>query len=449
MRNLITKLSALSAAAVLMMSLSGCAANVTGVTLTLPATIERGTTMMATPEYAFDGETPETATYEKKIDALGMEYTSSNPDVIAVDENGNLTALSIGTAEVAMQSRDGKIADSKTMEVVVTPTDMQMADSLTLTESNNKAQLDVVVTPDDATHVAVAYATSDESVATVNADGEVEAKAVGEATITAAIVGTELSRECYVTVLPDVQEVTLSDTSLSIQKGGTAALTYGILPEEAVDTGAVYTSADESIATVAEDGTVTAVANGKTTITVTVAGVSADCAVTVYTPAPKASTASASGGSSSAAAGSADQSSSQSSTAAASGFEYGAIPFSMANDGCWWYIDQSDSAYWAVLNNINAMRAAAGVAPLSANSGLDAIATSRCDYQLVNNTLSHDGAQTPEILAQSQKSASEVCYAWQTSPSHYAVITNPSFTQIGIGCYFEIGGSTIWCCTFG
>lgn len=135
--------------------------------------------------------------------------------------------------------------------------------------------------------------------------------------------------------------------------------------------------------------------------------------------------------------------------AASSGFAYGAIPFSLANDNCWWSIDQTDDAYWAVLNNINAMRTAGGLSALSANSSLDAIADSRCDYQLVNNTLSHDGAQTPEILAQSQQSAAEVCTGWQNSPSHYAVIMNPSFTQIGICCYFEIGGKTIWCCTFG
>lgn len=127
---------------------------------------------------------------------------------------------------------------------------------------------------------------------------------------------------------------------------------------------------------------------------------------------------------------------------------YGAIPFSNANDGTWWYIDQADSPYWAVLNNINAMRAAGGLSALSASSSLDSIAYSRCDYQLKNNTLSHDGAQTPEILAQSQKSASEVCSGWQNSPSHYAVIMNPNFTQIGICCFYTIDGKTIWCCTF-
>lgn len=281
--------------------------------------------------------------------------------------------------------------------------------------------------------------------ATVTADGTVEAKAAGSATITAAVEGTDLTAECAVTVLPDVQEIVLSDTALNLKKGDAADLTYTVQPENAIDSGASFSSSDASVATVDSDGKVTAVADGTATITVTAAGVTAECKVTVYTPSPKPQQSQQAGGSAGNAAGSAQDST----PAASSGFEYGAVPFSLANDGCWWYIDRSDSAYWAVLNNINAMRAAGGLAPLSANSSLDAIADSRCDYQLVNDTLSHDGAQTPEILAQSQKSASEVCTGWQNSPAHYAVIMNPNFTQIGICCYFEIGGKTIWCCTFG
>ena len=442
MRTISQKLFAILTAGLLAASLAGCGARVTGVTLTLPETLERGTSLAATPEYAFDGATPESAAYEKKIDALGMVYTSSDQEVISVDDNGNINALRPGTAEVAMKSADGKITAAQTVEVVVTPTDLTMTDSLTLTESDSPAQLDVKVQPSDATHVKLDFASSDEAVATVTAGGMVEAKAAGSATITAAVEGTDLTAECAVTVLPTVQEIVLSDAALSLKKGDAAQLTYTVQPENAVDPGASFSSSNESIAAVDSEGNVTAMADGTSVITVTVAGVTAECKVTVYTPAPKAQQSQQASGNT---AGSAQDST----PAASSGFEYGAVPFSLANDGCWWYIDRADSAYWAVLNNINAMRAAGGLAPLSANSSLDAIADSRCDYQLVNDTLSHDGAQTPEILAQSQKSASEVCTGWQNSPAHYAVIMNPNFTQIGICCYFEIGGKTIWCCTFG
>lgn len=436
-------LLALSVSCVLAASLAGCGVQITGVALDLPDSLEKGAVITAEPEYIFDGATPESATLAKKLDALDIGYVSSDPTVVMVDDFGNLAALKAGTAEVALSSKDGKITANKTIEVVVTPTDITTTDTLTLT-AGEAATLETAVAPEDATHVAITYTSSDDAIATVSDAGEVTAVAAGEADITAAVDGTELAAVCQVTVLPAIENVELSDTALTLQPEETAQLTYTVAPEEALSDNITYTSSDEAVATVDAEGNVTAVANGTATITVDVNGVAAECEVTVSTKA--ASTAGNSNNGSSAASSGQTQ---DSSAASSSSFEYGAIPFSLASNGNWWGIDQSDSAYWAVLNNINAMRAAGGLSALSLSSSLDAIADSRCDYQLVNDTLSHDGAQTPEILAQSQKSASEVCSAWQNSPSHYAVIMNPNFTQIGICCYFEIGGKTIWCCTFG
>lgn len=441
MKSIRHKLLALSVSCALVVSLAGCGVNVTGVALNLPDSIEKGSTLTATPEYTFDGATPESAALTKKLDALDMSYTSSDPAVLVVDENGNMVAVSAGTAEVALSSKDGKITASKMIEVVVTPTDITTTDALTLT-AGEAATLETAVAPDDATHVAISYTSSDDEVVTVSDVGEVTAVAAGDATITTAVDGTALSAACKVTVLPAIESVELNYTTLSLRPEGTAQLTYTVAPEEALADNVTYTSSDEAVATVDAEGNVTAVADGTATITVDVNGVTAECEVTVSTKA--ASTAGNSNNGSSAAS----SGQTQDSAVASSSFEYGAIPFSLASNGNWWGIDQSDSAYWAVLNNINAMRAAGGLSALSPSSSLDAIADSRCDYQLVNDTLSHEGAQTPEILAQSQKSASEVCSAWQNSPSHYAVIMNPNFTQIGICCYFEMGGKTIWCCTF-
>ena len=341
-----------------------------------------------------------------------------------------------------MSSKDGKITASKTIEVVVTPTGITTTDALTLT-AGEAATLETAVAPDDATHVSISYTSSDDAIATVSASGEVTAVAAGDATITAAIDGTALSAVCEITVLPAIESVELNYTTLSLRPEGTAQLTYTVAPEEALADNVTYTSSDEAVTTVDAEGNVTAVADGTATITVDVNGVTAECEVTVSTK-----TASTAGNSNNGSSSTSSAQTQNSSAVSSSSFEYGAIPFSLANDDTWWAIDQSDSAYWAVLNNINSMRAAGGLSALSPSSSLDAIANSRCDYQLVNDTLSHDGAQTPEILAQSQKSASEVCTGWQNSPSHYAVIMNPNFTQIGICCYFEIGGKTIWCCTF-
>ena len=64
-------------------------------------------------------------------------------------------------------------------------------------------------------------------------------------------------------------------------------------------------------------------------------------------------------------------------------------------------------------------------------------------------TMSHDGYQTPEIIAQNYNSAQSVVDAWAASPGHYAAMTDPGYTVCGIACEFEEGGATYWCVTFG
>ena len=277
--------------------------------------------------------------------------------------------------------------------------------------------------------------------------------AAGDATITAAVDGTALSAACKVTVLPAIETIELNYTTLSLQPKGTAQLTYTVAPEEALADDVTYTSNDEAVVIVDDDGNVTAVADGTATITVEVNGVSAECKVTVSTKATNTTNAASnsndasSGNSSSTSDGGQTQSSAP---AASSSFEYGALPMDPATDGeTWWNIDSSDSAYWAVANNINAMRAEGGLPALTVSSSLSSIAHDRCVYLIANDIFSHDGATTAEILCSGATSASAACTGWKNSPGHYANIMTPGYTQMGIACTFNTAyGVEVWCVTF-
>lgn len=456
MKRITKKLSSLAVACAMVVSLAGCGVSVTGVSFDIPDTLERGSSIMATPEYAYDGETPEAAKADELVDKLGMSYTSSDPNVLTVDENGNITAVGIGTAEVAMSSKDGKITTSKVVEVVVTPVSLDMVDRITLTkEKNSKAKLEAVVQPEDATHVEIEFTSSNEDVATVNSDGEINAVDVGEATITASIKETDLTAECVVTVVPDIESIELSDTSLKLKKDGTAQLTATANPEGASIDGIAFASDAPDVATVDEKGNVTAIADGKATITASVGDVSAECVVTVDSTVSIPKTGSSGNSSSGSASsgtngGSNDTSSSASAPAASSSFEYGALPMDPATHGeTWWNIDSSDSAYWAVANNINAMRAEGGLSALTVSSSLSSIAHDRCVYLIANDVFSHDGATTAEILCSGATSASAACTGWKNSPSHYSNIMTPGYTQMGIACTFNTAyGVEVWCVTF-
>lgn len=134
---------------------------------------------------------------------------------------------------------------------------------------------------------------------------------------------------------------------------------------------------------------------------------------------------------------------------------YGAIPFSLAEGtGKWWHIDPSDSAYWAVAEQINAMRAAGGLEPLSMDETLSATASSRCESFVAGGPFDHSGMVTrSEICASGGPlgSAAAVCAAWQASENHYANIMEPSFTRMGVSCWFCAEAPmqmTYWTVTF-
>lgn len=458
MKTIRTKLLALDTAFCLALSLVGYGVSITGVSLeSVPDTMERGSTCTATPEYTYDGETPESAKIEELVADLGLTFSSSDPGVIIVDDNGNMSAIGIGTAEVAVSDKDGKITSSKTVKVVVSPTAISMVDELTLSESNNVAVVNPTVEPEDATDVVITLTSSDENVVTVDSGAmEIHAVAEGEAVVTAAIEGTDLSAECAVTVLPSIETVELNKTSLTLAPESTDTLTYTYTPDNADASKASWTSSDEAVATVDESGNVTAVADGSATITVNVGGVEATCDVTVATrKTSSGSSGSTSSGSSGASSGSSGYTNTFDSDAASAGaFQTGALPLSESNGtGMWHYITSSYDAYWAVVNNINKIRQDAGLAALTCDSSQSEIENSRCDALISAEDFSHNGCMTSgEIMARTQYSAAQVCEDWKNSPSQYAAITTAGFTRMGVACWFGQGENdeygTLWCVVF-
>lgn len=447
MKKMRNKLLAMAIACV-MLFMVGCGPNITGVALTLPEKMEKGSTAVAAAEYTYDGDTPAQDKAEELISELGITYSSSDTNVVTVDENGNLTAVAPGTAEITLTSENGKITASGTVEVVISPTEISVPETLTVFLGHDEGTpLETTVVPEDATGVVMEYASSDENIVTVDETGCITALAAGEADVTVTITDTELTGVCHVVVQPAIETLKMSTGSATLKTGASKTLSLVTTPKEIDTSSATWASSDESIATVDAEGTVTAVAEGKATITAMLDGQEVTCEITVSnkTSANKnessASDSSTAGG---------NDATSNSGTSSATSTAYGAVPFSVATGTQEWFgIDSSDSAFSATLENINAYRAAVGVAPLSIDSGLTAIADQRCRDMIIAGVMSHDGHQTPEICGQNYNSAQSVVDAWAASPDHYAAMTNANYTICGIGCGFYENGATYWCVTFG
>ena len=161
--------------------------------------------------------------------------------------------------------------------------------SLTFTDWNAQ-QLTATVSPDNADDKSVAWTSSDESVATVDANGLVTPVANGTAQITVTTNDGGFSASVPVTVdvfVPTpVTGVALDQAALTFTDWTAQQLTATVSPDNADDKSVTWTSSDESIATVDDTGLVTPVANGTAQITVTTedGGYTATAAVQVKIP---------------------------------------------------------------------------------------------------------------------------------------------------------------------
>jgi surface protein len=149
-------------------------------------------------------------------------------------------------------------------------------------------KLTASVLPDTATYKVVNWESSDETIAVVSQDGLVTALKEGEADITATTVIGEHSAGCHVTVAAQgITGVRLNRSSLTLKRGDVSTLTAAVEPSYAENKSVIWSSSDESVASVDENGTITALKIGKTNITATTAegGLTATCRLTVKAPA--------------------------------------------------------------------------------------------------------------------------------------------------------------------
>lgn len=221
---------------------------------------------------------------------------SSVVTVSASDGSSTASITAVGTGSCVITARKGG-ADYKKWNVTVSPkTQIGLnKTAITLKEGEGSESLTATVTPDNGQ--TVTWSSSAPSVIVSPGVGRtvtVTATETGSertAAITATVKnvrGEDVETTCTVNVTSDavqVESVTLNKTTLDLMVGGNETLIATVLPVEAADKSLTWLSSDSTVATVDQNGKVTAVKAGNTTITVgTANGKKATCTVTV-TPA--------------------------------------------------------------------------------------------------------------------------------------------------------------------
>lgn len=280
------KIIVLAATAIIMaVALAGCGVKITNIAVPESAMVEKGESITLPVVYGTDGApavTPETAatgesaeTDEKLAKAaskLTVEWTSSDESVATVDATGMVVAVSAGEADITASVTDSEMSAVCKVTVKVAAKDITVPDNLDVKlNDGNETTVEATVSPADATDVKVSYASTDEAVATVDKDGRVQVLQPGECDIVTTLTQEDkkvVEKKTHIKAYYEVEGITLDKTEGILTAGNTVALNATMLPEEIADeTTVTWTSSDEKVATVDENGKVTAIAAGEATIT--------------------------------------------------------------------------------------------------------------------------------------------------------------------------------------
>ena len=231
----------------------------------------------------------ETATLTATTTGSGtLSWASSNTSVATVNSNGKVTAKAAGSATITVTYGGKSAKCTVTVNKVETPAEVKLSLNKTSMTLDIGGTSTITATYSGASGKP-SWSSSNTSVATVDSNGKVTAKAAGSAVITATYGGK--NAQCVVTVNKPATpteppaEVTLKvrPGSMELYLGETATFTATYSGASGKPT---WESSDTSVATVDENGKVTAKAVGTAIIKVSYGGKTIKAAVTVYEPAP-------------------------------------------------------------------------------------------------------------------------------------------------------------------
>lgn len=293
MKTMKAKMAALILAVVMALGLAGCGVDISNIGLPSDLVLEKGESQLLEIQYGTENDVS-TAEVAKAVEKLTLTWTSSDESVVTVDDTGMVTAVGAGEADVTVTAEKLNLSSTTHVKVVILPEGLSAPESMTLElNGENTKALGAVMTPEEATEVKLAYASSDESIATVDEDGMVTAVGVGECTITTTIVAdvpataetSEAAVDSEMLVAPDgftavtkvtvtkrMESITFDNSEGVLNVGNTHTIKTTVAPADASDQALNWTSSDPNVATVDSNGKVTAKAEGSATITASNAG---------------------------------------------------------------------------------------------------------------------------------------------------------------------------------
>lgn len=190
-----------------------------------------------------------------------VTWKSENPKIATVDDKGNVTAVSQGSCEITAVTAGGLHA-AVTVKCVLPAETLSLNLETRRVYQGKEFNLEVQTVPAESQQ-RIVWRSSDPAVAKVNSKGKVTGVSFGTATIYAETAdGKQAS--CDVSVVARAELLSLDEKKLTLNNGMQHQLKAHVFPSYSTETTdwCSWNSTDEAVATVDENGVVTAVGVG-------------------------------------------------------------------------------------------------------------------------------------------------------------------------------------------
>lgn len=240
---------------------------------------------LLTKEYTFTGSTYMDFKWIINDGVLPFEYK-----VVPLDDVRDVISTYSGCGNIEMSSEDWLRTEyQKDFETPLVENNAKATDMVINIEEKSIAkgsilQIEAKIYPNNTNEKSVSWTSSDETIATVNDAGTVKAISAGTATITAVHEGGEFTDSAEITVYVAPEKIELEKKSRTIYMDDKIKLSFEISPADATYKAVKWSSSNESIVKVDNEGNLIPVSAGKATVTVTSeydSNIFAKCTVTV------------------------------------------------------------------------------------------------------------------------------------------------------------------------
>ena len=155
-------------------------------------------------------------------------YSSNSPEVATVDENGNIKAISSGTATITVKAEENDVKQQIIIEVYSKVTGIKLDQKQIYMQIGDIFKINAVVEPEDANDKSLKYQIINQDIATSDEYGNITAHKEGETTLEViANQNNQIKEECKITVVRKMEDDEIHfDSSLKIDSSEISGLDY-------------------------------------------------------------------------------------------------------------------------------------------------------------------------------------------------------------------------------